>query len=455
MAKKMSPEEKSNLINEITEVLDPVLDGHATYCLFAVYRFPRLQKESIHQVIDGKIVYESEESEINRVLNDSPANLKMNELIWTFPKDTKLVFTFKKGETMTAEKCSPEMILKDVSRKLQAKAKKKNAEKLECEIDFLVDGELKLNRETRLFSQGKESKLDDFVAREEIEYLYYALKPKPKSIRFVLENDVLSIQASRAYKKLGITKIQHGLTIESEIIEPIFAYLESGEPEKISAALGALKSNKKFSEQAEARYLNLIRARLNDSGATLKDSGEGMPSKKEAKLLESDKLNKEFISFSYMDEHESKLVVDFVGAVASNFIDAEAFAAEAKKAPTEKELLKLIEEHSGGLLKKMANEAKVYPEGWYSKVCALLSTMKLEKILFEKTEFQEASESLMLDSFMFFLGQASDESIYFDIYQSMLPGLPEMFWMLPKVPKADWGDDFDKTPDSPLKFKRK
>ncbi|MNY07315.1 hypothetical protein D3C86_1401140 [compost metagenome] len=163
---------------------------------------------------------------------------------------------------------------------------------------------------------------------------------------------------------------------------------------------------------------------------------------------------KDFISFSYFDDDETKLAVDFIGSMVRNAIDLKAYTEQASQTSDSDELIALYNDFAARAKAAILAEAKICPKGWYSEISKHLIKLKLRRVLFEKTKFDEANRSLALDGFTFFLNINCNYSVYLDIFQSDEPKFPELFWLLKAVPESSWGDTTPKFPESPLKFQR-
>jgi len=217
-------------------------------------------------------------------------------------------------------------------------------------------------------------------------------------------------------------------------IETIYQYLESGEPDKIKAALKALKKNKDFYQKSEKRYLNIIKAKLNNKNATLENFENGIFDKNDIRELESSYFYEKGLDFALL---EIKVTVDFIGAITMNHVDVDKFIIEAKKVSNDVgKVQDLQTDFSKGLFEKIENEAKIYPEGWYSKLLNKLLKMKgkFEKMLFDKSEFY-SEDYLFTEAFFFFIGRAAWDEIYMDIYQSSVE-LPDTVWLTTHL--LDW-----------------
>jgi hypothetical protein len=391
------------------------------------------------------------------MLRNLPEEIDLSGLIETFPPHTKLMFTMRKDQTMTVEACTVEMLKAAILAEFKKDLRGFDATKADCKIEFFEERFLEMEVEMNVIAQDSIIDFDFTFAEPTVEVLYYSLNPRVAKMHLDIDGDQISIQASRAFPEYGINAIGESKEVpvlDAGDLAAVCELLESGDADKIATALAALKTHPGSQDACEKRYLNLLKVRLDNESATLDDFVAGMLSKAETRILESDQIAPSFISFSYYDDSESKVVVDAIGSITRNHVDLEAFVKEASQAPDEKSLLAVNERYATNLKNGIREEARLCPDGWFSKFCTQLGDMILEKVMFEKTDFETANVSLALPAFMFFAGQSSRGSVYFDIHQSTAPELTEIFWLLPKVPQTNWSDVKPQIPKSPLSFTR-
>ena len=443
-------------MQSITEALDPLLDPDKVYFAYQTKSTYGASGGSIFFFKDGITCYDDLD-EIDDALDDLPDGLF--DLTSDFPPHTKLRYTFQKGAAMKMEPCTPEMLLEDILQSYRERAARREATKIETRITFLKKKDLKLDAAEITFSEGKEPSEREFsCARDDYKLLYHATSGKLEKLHAIFEGGKLTLSTLPALPGLNLPELKESVDTSDfnpEKLESIYAYLESGIPQKIELALAALDQNAELKTQAEDRYLNLIRARTNSPEAGLEAIGKAVLNKVEVNLILGKYLTQSFISYSYMDEDETKLIVDFIGAMVKNTLDVEAFLAEAKGLNDEKALANRYEQHAKKIKSAAQKQAKNYPEGWYSQLVTKFLSMKLEKVMFEKTSFGDANGSLVLREYMFFLNLNRSSAVYLDIHQSDTPELTEVFWLLPKVPTTNWSDVEPAFPASPLSFPRK
>ncbi|MCD6068140.1 MAG: hypothetical protein K0S33_2966 [Bacteroidetes bacterium] len=242
--------------------------------------------------------------------------------------------------------------------------------------------------------------------------------------------------------------------VDANNIETVFALIESGEKEKMIAALDAIKDNPEATGQVEKRYLNIVRARLKDREAGLERLPEGMLNSTEIKMLFDERhVTQKIISFSYCDDHYSRLIIDTIGAVVANYFDINTYMKEVEAIEKEKMIKDFPSDRFRNIRYKLSDEIRVNPEGWYARLCEHLYWLCVDKLLFNKTEFEVANRSLVFNEFMFFIITSGVCEI--DIHQSETPHFGKIFWMSWHVPNTIWSDVEPAIPESTLKFVRK
>ncbi len=417
-------------------------------------------------VVGGRIF--SLENDLRVYLDDEKLeHLDLFKVTKSFPAHSIVKYTFIKGSPVTVEACSPEMLLQEIKLELKAR-QMQHAEilrvtnspaegllNIETRVKFLKNGKMDI-LEKEIQSTGSESEDTRSGIEDELRALYFALDGNLKKMFVSMVGDELIVQTTPAIPGLTDEVIEKkvNLKLDASNLKAIYTFLESHEEEKIAKALEALEGNPELKEIAEKRYLNFIRTRLHNANAVLAQFPEAALSRSEVETLTGKHFAKDFISLSYFDDSESKLTVDFIGSMIQNAIDLESYTQQASQLTSPDELVALYDDFAAQAKKAIAEEAKNCPKGWYSEVSKHLVKLKLKRVLFEKTQFDDANRSLALKAFIFFLNINCKTSVYLDIFQSDTPKLTEMFWLLRAVPQSSWGDVTPQFPDSPLKFQR-
>lgn len=417
-------------------------------------------------VAGGRIF--SLENDLRVYLDDEKLeHLDLFKVTKSFPAHTIVKYTFIKGSPVKVEACSPEMLLHEM--KLELKARQKQHEEvlrvtnspaegllnLETRVKFLKNGKMDI-LEKEIRANGSVSEELYSCIEDELRAMYFALDGSLKKMFVSLTGDELIVQTTPAIPGLTSEVIEKkaDLKLDTSNLKAIYTFLESHDDEKIAKALEALETNPVLKEAAEKRYLHFIRARLHDANAVLAQFPEAALSRSEVETLTGKHFAKDFISLSYFDDSESKLAVDFIGSMIQNAIDLNSYAEQASQLTHPDELVALYDDFAAQAKNAIMEEAKNCPKGWFSEVSKHLIKLKLKRVLFEKTQFDEANRSLALKGFMFFLNINCKTSVYLDIFQSDRPKLTEMFWILRAVPQSNWGDVTPEFPDSPLRFQR-
>ncbi len=214
-----------------------------------------------------------------------------------------------------------------------------------------------------------------------------------------------------------------------ESIETVYKFLESGMPDKVRAALDVLKKNEDFYQKAEKRYLNLIKANLNDKNATLENFEEGIFNKKQIRELETAGIYSKGLDFRV--SYALKELVDFIGSVTMNHVDVDKFIAKAKKISTDVEAVDdLALDYEEKFFDDIEKESEIYPDGWYSQSLKKLLNLKgkIENLLFEKCNFIQ-SDFMFPEAFFFFVRMAAGPyGVSLSLFQSQME-LSDTFWL--------------------------
>ena len=235
----------------------------------------------------------------------------------------------------------------------------------------------------------------------------------------------------------------------------LFAQLESQDDSQIQAALDLLKENETLCAAAEKRYLSFVQARLNDPDASIQKFAEAALSDAEITLLSGPHVSEYFLTFEYLQDAESKVIVDFLGAMIQGVFDVETYCMVVGMVmENEAEFLAFLKEKETEVKKALTENAAVYAQGWFGKLFGKMCSLKPGKVMFDHSSFAAANKSLVLKAYMFFLSIFSTSDIYFDIFQSDTPDLTPLIWMMKQTPSTAWGDVDPEIPESALPFNR-
>lgn len=236
-------------------------------------------------------------------------------------------------------------------------------------------------------------------------------------------------------------------------IHSIYQLLESRDEGNIGIALGMLKNNEDYLQQAEKRYLKFVQTRLNDPTADLSKFYEASLSLKEEKeILDKIYVKHNSIGFEYMDGAESKMMVDTIGGIVAAYFDVEKYKKHARTLKTKEKLVNWAEKKGLRLQKEMEESLEIYKDGWFGKIQEKLTQVDPRIIRLDHTSFDDANSSLVMEEFLFYLDAYCSWDLMFDIFQSDEPNFPEIFWMLSEPPETYWGDTYPSFPDSPMSF---
>ena len=294
------------------------------------------------------------------------------------------------------------------------------------------------------------------------EALYYSLDKKAEKVHLVYKNNQLTVQTMPALPEYGCDEYEE--SVELPELDPtnaaeLCALLESTHRVKMKHAIAIASLNEATTQLITQRYFPLLKARLNQDEVSMDDLETGLFNSVEAKFLLRTqipfrRIGADFLSFSYCSDLESKLLVDFIGSLVHKHINVDEFISKATAAPDEKTLLSVFKRYAAKVKKGLKSELGVCPTGWYEQLVKRLLKLKLSKILFEKTAFSDANNSLYLKGFVFFVGMVSPASVYVDVFQSEAPDFTEVFWMLKNIPDVSSTESDFVYPKNVLAFER-
>lgn len=453
-----SPLQKASVkrtIATITEKIDPLLEEGSRYFSQSIRTSYGLSGGGIYRLVDDEpyrelLIEESLRKELK-------FGSRIFDVVKKFPVFTKVKFQFVKGEPAEVKAYSVQMLLNDIAELFKGLLENKNASQAICQVEFFDNGELELTLEGKVITPSGALEMAFFELKDDAKCLYQALGREVHRLRFVFENGALHTRADRAFPEFEIAAFQNNSRVgdsKHNGVTALFEYLESGEEEKMQLALSMLQNNPSFRPKAESRYLALLRARSHNPFIGIDAAPNFMLNKVEAKLLQEKVIHPNHLNLAYLNRHESKVVVDFVGSILGNCLDVEDFKQEARQTKSESSLQQLIGRYYEIVKSSLQQAIEEYPEGWMSNVYQRLLDGQLEKVFFENTLFLDANHSLALEGFYLFLGMNSQQPIYIDIHQSEAPQIPEVIWMFKHKPQFNWSQTPANMPTSPLKFSR-
>ncbi|WP_196890539.1 hypothetical protein [Aureivirga marina] len=458
---------KDEIIQNISDAINPFLKENKVYYSCPIITSYGTSGGSFFILKNDEICYDIEnETEIEQAENSLDFDENLFALSQTFPENTKIQYRFEKDKLLQVKIYDVPMFLKDIERDYLQDAKTYGFTKKIEEITFSKKGKkIKTSiSETIIYPEKTHEGISNYCDQN-ILCLYEILETKVKKLKFIFDGEKLQVEASEALEKYGFEKIKEKVDFSdfnANEITSIYAYLESFEEVKIEKALDALKDNPVLKSIAESRYIEFIKARLNNKNATIFDFLKAAPTKAEISFFTSKNRwlssnNQTQLSFTYCDEDESKLLVDFIGAIVKKNTRLLKFSAQAKLTIREEDLEEIIREHETNFQENLRKEIENYKESWFGEICKhLLEISQIDRVLFEKTSFIEANNSIVFKEFMFFLILKSYETdIDFDIFQSDIPTFTYLFWMFRNVPETKWSNGEAFLPKkSMLKYKR-
>ncbi len=394
-----------------------------------------------------------------------PFEWALSKLIKTFPLGKKIKVSIHKNQPIEIIEYDISLLLTDIElyhkkhdvveySVVYQESKKKNKF-----IETLIDG--KIIKEGELLDLG-------YSPRSDYAYLYLALGKSINVLDVKIDKNGVAFKADKDFSEYGITLQDKSLDVASDDLETLCQYIESGRKDKIDIAIKAIGTNQETRERLNQRYLNYVRAFSQNKDAQLEDISTKMFSEeiKDIFFERNPSVGDEYIEFGYCYPNEAKRIIDFIGAMTSNYIDIEAYKTEHKEAyQHEKEenfnrpsdqMKYFYRKWYRKLKTGLSSEIKLNAEGWYSQVYKKLLNSRITKIQTDKSEFYEGDEMPYLEEYMFFLStSASDDRIYIDVYNSInFHNLTEVFWMFESVPQICWFQSTPKYTPSPYGEKK-
>ncbi|WP_196889038.1 hypothetical protein [Aureivirga sp. CE67] len=447
-------------IKYASEVLDPFLKEDRIYYSNPIVTSYGISGGSIYILKDNAKFYDFEEE---KEISDAENRCDLLSITENYPEHTKLLFQFEKGKLMTVKVYDIPMLIEELKQSSiqdfnQRKYLNKSLEITFSNNDDEIQTSVIINKK---YENREVERVSDYCDGDII-CLYNLLETKPKKMKFIYDGENFQIQSSIAFPEYRIEKIQETtdiLDFNPKEIASIYNYLESFDDLKIAKSLDVLKENESLKNDVEKRYLNFIQLRLNEKKATIFDYEKAAPTKAEIEFfLDNERWGKrfDFISFSYCNDNESKLIVDLIGTVVKNNIHFMKTIMKFKQTNNEQFLSTEIDKYKKLFTESLAKEMNISKDGWYSKICThLFIVNEIQNILFEKTSFEKANQSLGLEPFMLYLIFNQNRGTYFDIYQSDASDLTKLFWMFRDIPFTTWQGVKAIFPESELAYKRK
>ncbi len=234
----------------------------------------------------------------------------------------------------------------------------------------------------------------------------------------------------------------------------LFLFLESGDPEKLQAALEAAGRDEHLRSSAMDRYRPLLEARLGGDAQDLEALREALPTKAEIDdLLERVVLDEDgnsLLNLGMASDEETRRVVDILGFLAARHMDMNAYEKAAIETKNADELLSLAAQWVSRLNEGLAKDTETAPEGWLARLARRLLAPAVW-ILLDHTHMTTWTESPLVREFLFLLGRSPS---HFDLFQSIFANPPAFLWLLPEVPTFEDSDGELELPESPLPYRR-
>ncbi len=236
--------------------------------------------------------------------------------------------------------------------------------------------------------------------------------------------------------------------------EAVFSFLESGDQDKVQAALDAARRDEDLGSRVLKRYRPLIEARLDGPTSDLESLREALPAKAHIEdlfgRLGVDADGELFLDLSMASDDTTRRIVDILGFLAARHLDLDAYEEAASRSKSAEELLSLAAEWASRLDAGLRRDAETAPGGWLARLAARLRAPST-RILLDHTHMTSWTGSPLAQAFLFLLGRGPCR---FDMNQSFFGDPPAFVWLLPIVPVFEDSDGHLELPPSPLPFDR-
>ncbi|NMH87709.1 hypothetical protein [Flavivirga algicola] len=308
-------------------------------------------------------------------------------------------------------------------------------------VNLIFNGELTLN--------GEKKELERFP-KEDLTILYSSLEQKVDQLRLTIKNGKLSIASNISFPAYNIELLRtNNYNVAADNLHKICEFIESGNEEKMLAAVEAACQLETSKNRIEARYLNYIKAQSLNKGATLFDIRPEMFDKNIQNICSGRFaiLHDESIHFGMKNEEETKQIIDFIGANVDQNINVSqfiksiegVFSAHDHINESMKSLVATHHIYRQQLAQGFKEEAKLHPNGWWSEACIALSNIKMNTMTIDSTRFYREEKLPYLVEYMsFLLIILSGEKVHIDIYNSQMHELTTLYWMFRPVPSITW-----------------
>ena len=453
----MNQERIDEKLLQLTELMSPTLEEDLTYTSQMSIQPNGSSGTGWCAYKDGELIMPDFPDEIDDLEDEILDHIKEAGNGYCYLK-----YSITKGEALKLKVCSAGDILEALKDKYVSRAKKRDIQEVYSIITFYKQhtyGEefsLKnIVKGYKIDEEGK-SEMNFTPAHNEAEALFASLDFKITELEVRFKDGEINLCSIPAFPEYGLKEIkldESELELDESSLKDILAFLESNSEEKISKALEVVEKDAEIKAICERRYLNIIRARLDNKEATLADFSEGILKKQDVELLLGENLGRDYISFSQLWDSQAKVIVDTLGAIVATAINIDEFKNSAIATKNEEELQALFPSYVEIIQKELKRNIDEYNEGWLGELCTLLSSMNINRLLCERQFLDLTNASFYLDEFYFFIGTSFEVPMFIEYYQAK-PLMTDMYWLLPFVPDTRWFDETPNICETPLSYHR-
>lgn len=386
-----------------------------------------------------KSIYLYDELEITLLMS-------VNALARAFTKGSKTKIIAKKNEPIEIFECSAKDLIADIKpfySSIEGGYEEIYYDVLYSKADY--DWQIvNIKIDGYILQNGKKQEVKHYPVND-LEYLYLLMNKEVDKLTVHITTESINVYAAQAFPEFGIEQREEKLAIEPNDLTSICQFIESGREDKMLLAIEAIAKNKETQIRLEKRYLNFVKAYLENDSATLNDMQAEMFSEKTKAICMAHRANvdKDYISFGYTNEKEGKLIIDFIGAMVKNYIDINVYIREHNEAyntgwdTTMKNALYDQWEHE--LREGIEQEITLCPEGWFSQSYKKMMDLKLSKVMVDNAHFYKQNRMPLLREYLLYLSiAAGNNALYMDVYDSYMHELVDVYWMFRVLPRINW-----------------
>ena len=213
-------------------------------------------------------------------------------------------------------------------------------------------------------------------------------------------------------------------------LRKLFARFESRDPGQIADALAFVRDQPEYRRLAERRYLRFIQVRTRNALATLDSIADAALTEDEVRGIEA--MDTTWVGLDEgSDPQRFFLFVNLAGAVVAGCFDFGTYvelAGRHLRRHGDLDHDNTVERH---LSRVLGEDAAVYADGWFGRVLAKLTTMRIERVVFNHADARPLHDAMFLDEFIVYVNTyMADDVLVWDFLQSHPMRLTEAIYVV-------------------------